>query len=314
MTFHHLSVLLNECMDGLAIKPNGIYVDGTLGGGGHSAAILSRLDQSGSLFGIDRDDAALFAANKRIDSPNFHALKGNFHDVKALLSAQGIDKIDGALLDLGVSSHQLDEADRGFSYHADAPLDMRMDRSQPLSARELVNDWPMADIAKAIKDFGEEPWAVQIARVICDRRQQAPIETTGQLVELIDRAIPKKVRAKDGSHPARRTFQGIRIAVNDELAPLERAIDDFVDLLNPAGRLCIIAFHSLEDRIVKNAFRRLMNPCTCPKHMPICVCGQVPSIKIITRKPITAGAEELAENPRARSATLRVAEKLEVER
>ncbi len=309
MSFHHLPVLLQECLDGLDIQPTGTYVDGTLGGGGHSSEILNRLHE-GRLIGIDRDQDALDAARARIDSPQFVALKGNFHDAAALLAGIGVMKIDGALLDLGVSSFQLDEGSRGFSYHADAPLDMRMDRAQALTAAVIVNEWSQADIAKVLKDYGEEPWAVQIARVICDRRQAAPIETTAQLVEVIDRAIPKKVRAKDGSHPARRIFQGLRIAVNDELGPLRDALRDFVDLLNPGGRLCVIAFHSLEDRIVKNTFRELTDPCTCPKHMPVCVCGKVPMVKLVTRKPITASEDELKDNPRARSATLRVVEKI----
>ncbi len=309
MSFHHLPVLLNECLEGLAVRPDGVYVDGTLGGGGHSGEVAKRLE-TGRLIGIDRDRDALNAAAARIESPRFTALKGNFHDVKALLSGVGIERIDGALLDLGVSSFQLDEAARGFSYHQDAPLDMRMDVGQPLTARTIVNEWPMQDIARILRVYGEENWAVQIARVICDRRLQAPVETTAQLVSLIDAAIPKKFRAKDGSHPARRTFQALRIAVNDELEPLRAAIQDFVDLLNPGGRLCVIAFHSLEDRIVKNTFRELADPCTCPKQIPVCVCGRVPSVKLITRKPITATEAELAENPRARSATLRVCEKV----
>lgn len=312
MSFHHLPVLLNECLEGLAIKPDGMYVDGTLGGGGHSEEILKKL-ATGRLIGIDRDADALRAATQRLDAKQFIALKGNFHDVKALLADIGIEKIDGALLDLGVSSHQLDEASRGFSYHRDAPLDMRMDQSQELTAAKIVNEWPQSEIARVLKDFGEENWAAQIARVICDRRQQAPILTTGQLVSMIDAAIPKKFRQKDGSHPARRTFQGLRIAVNDELAPLKQALLDFVELLNPGGRLCVIAFHSLEDRIVKLAFRELFDPCTCPKGMPICVCGKQSSIRILTRKPITAADKELSENPRARSATLRVIEKREVQ-
>ena len=306
--FHHLSVLLDECLDGLAIKPGGIYVDGTLGGGGHSSEIVKRLE-TGRLIGIDRDDDALKAAQGRIKSDRFTALKGNFHDAKSLLQSIGVNSVDGVLLDLGVSSYQLDEASRGFSYHADAPLDMRMDRTQPLTAQTIVNEWPQGDIAALIKDYGEEPWAVQIARVICDRRNDRPIETTAQLVEIIDRAIPKKVRSKDGSHPARRTFQALRIAVNDELAPLKTALEDFVSILAPGGRICVIAFHSLEDRIVKNTFRELQNPCTCPKNMPICVCGKVPQLRIITRKPITASEAELERNPRARSATLRIGEK-----
>lgn len=316
MEFEHKPVLLDECLEGLNIRPQGVYVDGTLGGAGHSMEILKRLD-GGELIGIDRDQDALRAATQRLNALNqahgagLHILRGNFHDVRALLSSVGIEKIDGMLLDLGVSSYQLDARERGFSYHADAPLDMRMDQSQPLTAREIVNTWDAQEIARILRDYGEEKWAVQIARVIEDRRKLRPIETTGDLVDIIDAAIPRKFRAKDGSHPARRSFQALRIAVNDELAPLEAALEDIVDLLKPGGRLCVIAFHSLEDRIVKNCFKRLQNPCTCPPRLPVCVCGKKPVIRLINRKPITAGEEELKQNPRARSATLRIAEKLE---
>lgn len=316
MEFEHKPVLLDECLEGLDIRPQGVYVDGTLGGAGHSMEILKRLD-GGELIGIDRDQDALRAATQRLNALNqahgagLHILRGNFHDVRALLSSVGIEKIDGMLLDLGVSSYQLDARERGFSYHADAPLDMRMDQSQPLTAREIVNTWDAQEIVRILRDYGEEKWAVQIARVIEDRRKLRPIETTGDLVDIIDAAIPRKFRAKDGSHPARRSFQALRIAVNDELAPLEAALEDIVDLLKPGGRLCVIAFHSLEDRIVKNCFKRLQNPCTCPPRLPVCVCGKKPVIRLINRKPITAGEEELKQNPRARSATLRIAEKLE---
>lgn len=310
--FKHKPVLLDECLEGLHIRPDGVYVDGTLGGGGHSSEIARRLT-TGTLIGIDRDMDAIRAAEARVREATppgaaFRALHGNFHDAKALLQSAGIEKIDGALLDLGVSSYQLDNRARGFSYQADAPLDMRMDASQPFSARELVNEWPEKDIARVIREYGEENWAAQIARVLCDRRKRAPIETTLQLVDVIDAAIPKKVRARDGSHPARRTFQALRIAVNDELKPLEQALDDFASLLKPGGRLCVIAFHSLEDRVVKTTFHRLANPCTCPPSFPVCVCGKTPTVRLITRKPITASEAELEENPRARSATLRIAE------
>ena len=313
--FIHKSVLLNECLDGLSIKPDGIYVDGTLGGGGHSSQILKRLT-TGKLIGIDRDMDAINAATKKLLSvcpgkeENFTLLHGNFHDAKMLLSEIGITRVDGVLLDLGVSSYQLDARERGFSYHDDAPLDMRMDASQSFNARNIVNEWDEKDIARILRDYGEENWAVQIARVIADRRKLAPIETTSQLVHIIDAAIPKKFRAKDNSHPGRRTFQALRIAVNDELEPLVPAINDFAQMLNPEGRLCIIAFHSLEDRLVKNAYQTLQNPCTCPKQFPVCVCGKKPLVKIITRKPIVSGEEELKENPRARSATLRIAERI----
>ncbi|MBR3504005.1 MAG: 16S rRNA (cytosine(1402)-N(4))-methyltransferase RsmH [Clostridia bacterium] len=315
MEFKHRPVLLEECMEGLAVRPDGVYLDGTLGGGGHSSEILKRLE-GGRLIGIDRDGDAIEAASARIAAlqrdglPRFDALRGNFHDAKALLAGIGVEKIDGALLDLGVSSYQLDEGARGFSYHTDAPLDMRMDRGQALTAAKIVNEWSADEIARVLRDWGEENWAAQIARVICDRRKAAPILTTGQLVSVIDAAIPKKLREKDGSHPARRTFQALRIAVNDELAPLEQALRDIASLLNPGGRLCVIAFHSLEDRVVKNTFRSLANPCVCPPSFPVCVCGRKAAVKPITRKPVTASLEELAENPRARSATLRIIEHL----
>ena len=313
--FYHKPVLLDECLQGLAIRPDGVYVDGTLGGGGHSGEVAARLT-TGRLIGIDRDGEAISAAaahiRERAPQANFTAIRGNFHDAKALLAEAGVSRIDGALLDLGVSSHQLDARERGFSYQGDAPLDMRMDTRSPFSARTLVNEWPEAEIARVLREFGEENWAVQIARVICDRRRIAPIETTFQLVDIIDAAIPKKVRAKDGSHPARRTFQALRIAVNDELAPLRAALSDLVSLIKPGGRLCVIAFHSLEDRVVKTAFHDFTNPCTCPKSFPVCVCGKKPRVKPVTRKPITASAAELAENPRARSATLRIVEGIEI--
>lgn len=313
MEFHHLPVLLNECLDGLNIQSNGIYLDCTLGGAGHSSEILKRLN-GGHLYGIDRDSDAIEAAQARLTglNPNaaFTAIRGNFHDAKELLAAVGVDHVDGILADLGVSSHQLDVRSRGFSYHDNAPLDMRMDQSQQLNAATIVNKWSEDELNRIIRDYGEEKWARQIARVICDRRKDAPIETTSQLVGIIDAAIPKKFRSTDGSHPARRTFQALRIAVNDELDPLYTAVRSLTDLLNPGGHLCIITFHSLEDRIVKNAYRELQDPCTCPKSMPICICGKKPVIRIITRKPITASPEELETNPRARSASLRIAEKL----
>lgn len=314
MQFAHEPVLLNECMESLAIRPDGVYVDGTLGGGGHSSNILMRLGEHGRLIGIDRDGDAIAAATARLNGDRrFTALRGNFHDVRALLGAIGIERIDGMLLDLGVSSYQLDEGSRGFSYHADAPLDMRMDRSQAISARTIVNEYSQQELARVIRDWGEENWAVQIARVICDRRKAHPIETTGELVDVIDAAIPAKVRRRDGSYPARRTFQALRIEVNDELAPLRAALEDAAGMLSPGGRLCVIAFHSLEDRIVKQTFRTLQNPCVCPPSFPVCVCGRKPLGRQLTGKPITAGAEELERNPRSRSATLRVFERGEEE-
>ena len=314
MEFHHLPVLLNECLEGLNIRPDGAYLDCTLGGGGHSSEILKRLT-TGTLIGIDRDADAIAAATARLNampsSARFVALRGNFHDAPALLRDAGLNMgLDGILIDLGVSSHQLDVRERGFSYHDDAPLDMRMDQSQNLSAREIVNTWPEDDLNRILRDYGEEKWARQIARVICDRRKAAPIERTSQLVAIIDAAIPKKFRQGDGSHPARRTFQALRIAVNDELEPLEPALRALTDLLNPGGRLCVITFHSLEDRIVKNTFRSLADPCTCPKSFPVCVCGKRPVVRLVTRKPVTASTEELEQNPRSRSASLRIVEKL----
>ncbi len=312
--FHHIPVLLDECLEGLDLKPGGVYLDGTLGGAGHSLEILKRLTD-GHLYGIDRDGEAIEAACRRVEDAGlgsrFTAIRGNFHDAKALLSGQGVSELDGALLDLGVSSHQLDEKSRGFSYQGDDPLDMRMDLSAPVSARDIVNTYSVNELCRVLSVYGEEKWAMQIARVICDRRKLYPIETTGQLVDIIDAAIPKRVRARDGSHPARRTFQALRIAVNDELEPLESALRDIVSLLKPGGRLCVISFHSLEDRIVKTAFKTLADPCTCPKSFPVCVCGKKPQVRPVS-KPIQASARELEENPRARSATLRVVEKLAV--
>ena len=314
-SFYHKPVLLDECIDGLNINPNGIYVDGTLGGGGHAAVLCGRLT-TGRFVGIDRDAEAIEVASHRLFAmqvngrPRMDIVRGNFHDVKALLSGVGIHSIDGALVDLGVSSHQLDEGTRGFSYHEDAPLDMRMDTAEPLTARDIVNGWPQGDIVRILRDFGEEQWAVQIARVICDRRRENPIHTTLDLVRIIDIAVPKKVRMRDTAHPARRTFQALRIAVNDELEPLSRALEDFTMLLAPGGRLAVIAFHSLEDRLVKQTFRRLINPCECPSGFPVCVCGKKPVARAVTRKPIVAASAELEDNVRARSATLRIIEKI----
>ncbi|MGI6238160.1 MAG: 16S rRNA (cytosine(1402)-N(4))-methyltransferase RsmH [Christensenellales bacterium] len=304
--FHHLPVLFDACMAHLNIRAGGDYLDCTLGGGGHSAGILERLS-GGSLTGIDRDPSAIRAATARIGDARFRAIKGNFHQADALTDGM---RFDGILADLGVSSHQLDVRERGFSYHEDAPLDMRMDQSATVTAADLVNTASEDELTRILRDYGEEKWARQIARVIVDRRVREPIETTAALVAIIDAAIPKKFRIKDNAHPARRTFQALRIAVNDELEPLSGALDMLVHLLKPEGRLCVITFHSLEDRIVKNTFRMLANPCTCPKEMPICVCGKQPLIKLVTRKPITASPEELSQNPRARSASLRVVERI----
>ncbi len=309
MEFHHLPVLLEACMDGLRVFAGGEYLDCTLGGGGHTLEILRR---GGRVTGIDRDRDAIAAASARVESflheagaeASFRAIRGNFHDAASLV---GDMRFDGILADLGVSSFQLDCRERGFSYHDDAPLDMRMDAAQPRTAADIVNTATEDELTRIFRDYGEEKWARQIARVILDRR---PLETTLQLVNAIDAAIPKKVRAKDGSHPARRVFQALRIAVNDELEPLRAALEMLVGLLKPGGRLCVIAFHSLEDRIVKNTFRMLADPCTCPRNLPVCVCGKKPVVRPVTRKPLVASAEEVERNPRARSATLRIVEKL----
>ncbi len=310
MEFHHVSVLLNECIEGLKIKENGIYVDGTLGGGGHSLEIVKRLGEGGRLIGIDQDTDALKAAGERLKdySDKVTYVHSNFENVRQVLNDLGIEKADGFLIDIGVSSFQLDEAERGFSYMQDAPLDMRMNSENELSAYDVVNNYSEEALNNVIFGYGEERWAKRIAQFIVAEREKKPIETTFELVEVIKKAIPKGAR-KDGPHPAKRTFQAIRIEVNRELEILEKTIDDMTDLLNPGGRLCVITFHSLEDRIVKNAFRKQENPCTCPPEFPICVCGKKPKAKIITRKPILPSEEELEVNHRSRSAKLRILER-----
>lgn len=311
MEFNHKSVLFDECMEHLDIKPGGIYVDGTLGGGGHSSGICERLGSEGLLIGIDRDEDALAAAKERLAEYQCKKLfvQSNYSDIKDVLAENGIDGIDGALLDLGVSSFQLDNSDRGFSYMQIAPLDMRMNRRDGLTAYDVVNTYSKQELTDIIKKYGEEKWASRIATFITDRRKEKPIENTEELVEIIKAAIPAKAR-REGPHPAKRTFQAIRIEVNDELGQLKKAVGDFCDVLNPGGRLCIISFHSLEDRIVKDIFNERFDTCICPKDFPVCVCGRKPQIKKITKKPIVAGEDELEENPRARSAKLRVAEKI----
>lgn len=312
MNFEHISVLLDECIDNLNITADGIYADCTLGGGGHSYEIAKRLNKRGLLIGIDQDANALTAAGKRLkEFDNVKYVHSNFSNIKNIVEGLGLgqDSINGFLLDLGVSSHQLDEADRGFSYNHDAPLDMRMDVTCPLSACKVVNRYSADELARVIRDYGEERWAKRIAEFIVKERAVKPIETTLELVSVIKKAVPKGARA-DGPHPAKRTFQAIRIEVNNELGILEGTINDMVDLLKPKGRICIITFHSLEDRIVKNVFRNLENPCTCPRDFPVCVCGKKPKVKVITRKPIVPSDEELKANHRSRSAKLRVAEKL----
>ena len=311
MSFEHVSVMLHETVDLLGVREGGVYVDGTLGGGGHSAEILRRLGGTGHLYGIDRDGDALAAATARLSGAgNFTAIRGNFHDVRALLAQQGVEQIDGMMVDLGVSSYQLDTAERGFSYHADAPLDMRMDQRQALTAATIVNTWDKAELTRILRDYAEEKWAARIADIIIEHRARKPIETTGELVACVDAAIPKKVRMQESGHSARRTFQALRIAVNDELDPLRRALTDMVDLLVPGGHLAVLTFHSLEDRIVKQTFRTLANPCTCPPKIPVCICGKKPVVRVLGGGGIKPGAEEIERNPRSRSAMLRGCEKL----
>ncbi|WHE08425.1 16S rRNA (cytosine(1402)-N(4))-methyltransferase RsmH [Thermoanaerobacterium thermosaccharolyticum] len=308
MEFKHESVLLNETIEYLKVKPDGVYVDGTLGGGGHSYEVLRRLS-TGRLIAIDRDMDAINAASVRLkDFNNVTYVHDNYKNIKNILKNIGIERIDGAILDLGVSSYQLDEVKRGFSYMHDAPLDMRMDKKSALTAEYVVNNYSEDDIAKILYDYGEEKWAKRIAKFIVEERKKRSIKTTFQLVDIIKKAVPASKR-RTGPHPAKRTFQAIRIEVNDELKGLDNAIDDFIDVMNPNGRIAIITFHSLEDRIVKNMYKKLENPCTCPKNLP-CTCGKKPVIKIITKKPVTPNKEELETNPRSRSAKLRVAEKL----
>lgn len=303
MAFHHIPVLLSEVLEYLDPKPGDVYADGTLGGGGHSEAILRAMNGSGALYGIDRDPAAIQAAEERLKAyPGFHAVHGNFHDVKALLP--GV-QLNGGLLDLGVSSFQLDTPERGFSYHDEAPLDMRMDTTQGMTAAEYVNTVSQEEFCRVLREYGDEKWAARIAQILIEKREKKPLETTLDLVSVVDAAIPKAVRRKDEGHPARRTFQAVRIAVNDELAPLEKALSDWVDMLLPGGRLAVVTFHSVEDRIVKLAFRKFQNPCVCPPKAPICTCGKKPLGRAVGGA-IKAGPDELEQNSRAHSATLRV--------
>ena len=308
--FHHVSVLLEECIEGLAIKPDGIYVDGTLGGAGHSSRIAAKLT-TGRLIGIDRDNVALEAAAERLRpfEDRVTLVHANFCDMDQALQELGIDKVDGILLDLGVSSPQLDDGQRGFSYMTDAPLDMRMNGEDTRDARQIVNTWSYEELKRILYDYGEERFAPRIAAAICRRREQAPIETTLELVDVIKSAMPASA-LREKQHPAKRSFQAIRIAVNDELGAVETVMKKAVPLLNPSGRLAVITFHSLEDRIVKNAMAEAAKGCTCPPSFPVCVCGKKPQVRIVTRKPIVSGEEELERNPRARSAKLRICEKL----
>ncbi len=311
MEFKHTSVLLHETVDGLNVKPDGVYVDGTLGGGGHSSELCSRLSERGLLIGIDRDKDALEAAEKVLSQYKCRKIfvKDNYSDIKNILAELKIEKIDGAMLDLGVSSFQLDNPERGFSYMQDAPLDMRMNQDDSFSAEDVVNDYSEAELKRIIKEYGEERWASRIAEFIVKARTERRITSTGELVDIIKAAVPASAR-RDGPHPAKRTFQAIRIEVNDELGQLKKAAEDFIDVLDVKGRLAIITFHSLEDRIVKETFAKYINPCTCPPGLPVCVCGNKPLLKKITKKPVIAGEDELGKNPRSRSAKLRVVEKV----
>lgn len=310
MVFKHYSVLLEETVDGLNIKPDGIYVDGTLGGGGHAYEVCKRLNDKGRFIGIDQDEAAIEAAGARLSDfgERVTIVRSNYCDMKLQLHKLGIDKVDGIVLDLGVSSYQLDTAERGFSYRVDAPLDMRMDRRQTMTARDIVNDYSEKDLFRIIRDYGEDKFAKNIAKHIVMEREKGPIETTGQLIEIIKRAIPMKFQ-KTAGHPAKRTFQAIRIELNRELEVLRDSLDDMIEMLNEDGRICIITFHSLEDRIVKGIFKKNEDPCTCPSHFPVCVCGNVSKGKVVTRKPILPSEEELEENSRSKSAKLRIFER-----
>lgn len=311
MEFQHKSVLLQECIDALNIRPDGIYLDGTLGGAGHSSQIACRLTEGGRLIGVDRDRTALAAAKERLApyADRVTLVHSNFAEIDAILDSLGIPAVDGMLFDLGVSSPQLDDASRGFSYMADAPLDMRMDKDDVLTAGEVVNTWPQGELRRILYDYGEERYAPQIAAAICRTREKAPVETTLELVDIIRSAMPAQA-LREKQHPAKRSFQAIRIAVNDELGAVSRMMQAAVGRLNPGGRLAVITFHSLEDRIVKSEMQQAARGCTCPPEFPVCVCGKKPLVKLVTRKPIVSGPAELEENPRARSAKLRVAEKL----
>ena len=310
MEFHHKSVLLDECIQGLNIKPDGIYLDGTLGGAGHSSQIVRRLT-TGRLIGVDRDQVALEAAAQRLApwKERVTLVHSNFKDIDGILDRLGIEKVDGMLFDLGVSSPQLDDGQRGFSYMADAPLDMRMNREDRLTAYDVVNQWPREELRRILYEYGEERYAPQIAGAIDRKRQNAPIETTLQLVDVIRGALPAQA-LREKQHPAKRSFQAIRIAVNDELGSVRQMLEEAIPRLNPQGRLAVITFRSLEDRIVKSAMAAAAKGCTCPPEFPVCVCGKKPQVKLINRKPITSSPEELEENPRARSAKLRVCERL----
>lgn len=315
MEFNHKSVLLDETVDSLNVKSGGIYVDGTLGGGGHSYQILKRMNGKGRLIGIDQDEDAICAATERLREYGdmVTIVRDNYCNIKNVLDNLGITGVDGIVLDLGVSSYQLDTSERGFSYMEDGPLDMRMDNRKNITAEDIVNDYSEMELFHIIRDYGEDKFAKNIAKHIVMERQKERITTTGQLADIVKAAIPMKVRAAKGGHPAKKTFQAIRIELNRELDVLKQSIDTMIDLLNDNGRLCIITFHSLEDRIVKNSFRKNENPCTCPPDFPVCVCGKKSKGKIITRKPVVPSAEELEENRRAKSSKLRVFERKVIE-
>ena len=310
MAFQHTSVLLHETVDGLNIRPDGIYVDATLGGGGHAFQVCSRLNSKGRFIGIDQDADAIRAAGKRLEcfGEKVTIIRSNYCDMKARLQEIGIDKVDGIMIDLGVSSYQLDTADRGFSYRMDAPLDMRMDQRQTMTAKDIVNTYSEMELFHVIRDYGEDRFAKNIAKHIVSARSEKPLETTGELIQVIKAAIPMKVRAV-GGHPAKRTFQAIRIELNRELDVLKDSLGDMIDLLDDGGRIAVITFHSLEDRIVKNIFKENEDPCICPKEFPVCVCGRKSKGKVITRKPIVPSEEELLENKRSKSSKLRVFER-----
>lgn len=311
MEFKHYSVMLEETIEQLHIRPDGIYVDGTLGGGGHAFEVCKRLSDEGHFYGIDQDAAAIEAAGARLAEfgDKVTIIRSNYCRMKEELKSRGITGVDGIVLDLGVSSYQLDEAERGFTYREDAALDMRMDQRQEKTARDIINDYSEMDLYRVIRDYGEDKFAKNIAKHIVLAREKKPIETTGELVEIIKAAIPMKIRMQKG-HPAKQTFQAIRIELNQELEVLRSSLDDMIGLLNPGGRICIITFHSLEDRIVKTIFRKNENPCTCPSHFPVCVCGNVSKGKVVTRKPILPSDQELEENSRSKSAKLRVFERV----
>ena len=310
MEFNHVSVLLNETIEGLNIKPDGIYADGTLGGAGHSYQIASKLNGLGRLIGFDQDEDAITASTERLkEFKNVTIVRSNYRNMKEELNNRGIEKVDGILLDLGVSSYQLDTVSRGFSYKEEAPLDMRMDNRNEVTARDIVNNYSQGDLFRIIRDYGEDKFAANIAKHIVMNREIKPIETTTELAEIVKAAIPMKFR-KQGGHPAKQTFQAIRIELNSELSVLKESLMDMIDLLNPNGRICIITFHSLEDRIVKNIFKEAEEPCTCPKNFPTCVCGKKSKGKVITRKPILPSEEELKLNLRSKSAKLRIFEKI----